>query len=586
MPCSSKVSILNIISCFFFLLLSLYISYCFNKTLSFTMALIDALLTAWAENPLSATMAIGVLSLFLYEAMRPKLCFEVYHKSPKLPLIGARRGEWFPRMRAIWRNAMDIKTATEEAYKYKDQACILPIIDIGDVVMIPPSEAPWLAQVPEDHMSTHFQQLNTFQLKFTITDPRLVADTMPIHEVLIGSSLTRETNSLLPVMTIEVAKQIDAILGIKPGASQSVVLMDSLPTVISRVANCAFVGPKMCANSALVDASMRFAKGAGFTSVLLRCSPQVLRPLVSLLTTGPQKRAEHQFYKELGPEVRRRMDILLSAGSDAHSEDKGSEKQNDFLQWLIEAAVECGDAYMMKPETIMGRILLVNFVSIHISSMVLAQVLFDLASSSPKYIDELRSEIVAALIKYDGVFDKKAINEMPKLDSTFRESQRINSIVTIASPRPVCIREGVTTPSGVHLPYGTTAAVLSYPILHDPELYPDPETFKPFRFFERRTEAAGNGESLEKLRQNWISVTSTYTAFGTGKHACPGRFFASNMLKITLAYILLTYNITPLDERPKNDMFSVAILPSAKGRVEFTRRETPFFRWEDVDTEW
>ena len=43
--------------------------------------------------------------------------------------------------------------------------------------------------------------------------------------------------------------------------------------------------------------------------------------------------------------------------------------------------------------------------------------------------------------------------------------------------------------------------------------------------------------------RNWQFVTTSpeYMAFGHGKHACPGRFLASNELKIALCHLLMKY---------------------------------------------
>lgn len=493
-------------------------------------------------------------------------------------MVGSRPGELFTRWRAIWRNTMDVRAACDEAYTYKDQACIMPILDIGDVVILPSSEAQWFADVPQSRMSAHQNQMNSFQLLHTIEDPRLVREEHPIHEVLIAGILTRETKSLLPSMIRSMSREVDVVLGCQPGATTKVTLMTGIPQIISRMVNCAFLGPSLSSTPGIIEAAMNNAQGIGMSCLILRCSPQVLRPILGPLLTWPHKIESRKFYKMVGPEVRQRLAIAMSQGG--YGETREKSQKGDYMQWLIEAAVESGDPYMMKPETIMGRILLVNFVAVHVSSMVIVNCILDLAASEPTNIDSLRKEIVAGLEQSSSKFNKQALNLMPKLDSTFRESQRLHSINTVASPRPVIDPEGITTPSGVHIPYGMTAGVLSYPVLHDPATYQDPMSFKPFRFAESKALAGSNSESL---RQNWISVTSTYTPWGTVKHACPGRFFAANMLKVALAYILLHYDIVPITERPQSVLISVAIIPSGKAALEFQRREVPLYDWDTVE---
>jgi cytochrome P450 len=541
------------------------------------MTVVHTILDELMAQPVALAPILLIFGFILYEVVRPKLPFEVHPKLPKLPMVGARDGEWFSRMRAMWRNSIDIKSATEEAYKFKEEPCLFPIFDLGDVVILPPTEVPWFHEQPESDLSAHYHQLNAFQLNYTITDPRIVHETLPIHQVLINTTLTRETNNLLPALADEIAGSVDSIWGLDTDNFKELCLMDEMPDVVARIVNRAFVGVPMCRNKPLVDAGVSFSRGLGFTSVLLRVTPQWLRPLAGPLMTLPQKIATWKFFNKLRPEVHRRLKELSNPES---TETKTGEKYNDFLQWTIDAAIKSGDPFMMKPDTIMGRVLLLNFVSIHTSSFAITHALLDLAANSPQYIDELRSEIVAALEKHGGAWNKRTLADMPKLDSAFRESQRMNSIVTVASPKPVCNPQGVTTPSGLHLPYGSYLAILSYPILHDQNLYEDPETFQPFRFAERREAADQQGLTKDKVRQGWISVTKTYTAFGTGRHACPGRFFAANMLKVMLSYLLLNYDIEKLPQRPVNPTFSVSLIPPLKATIRFKRRKEPLYKMD------
>ncbi len=41
----------------------------------------------------------------------------------------------------------------------------------------------------------------------------------------------------------------------------------------------------------------------------------------------------------------------------------------------------------------------------------------------------------------------------------------------------------------------------------------------------------------------FVSVTKENMAFGFGRHACPGRFFAANEIKHILAQLLLNYDM-------------------------------------------
>src|SRR5579871_6099626 len=67
-------------------------------------------------------------------------------------------------------------------------------------------------------------------------------------------------------------------------------------------------------------------------------------------------------------------------------------------------------------------------------------------------------------------------------------------------------------------------------IHHDEELQgQNPNEFNPFRYLNKNSPAT-------RIERN-------YLIFGLGKHACPGRFFAINEIKIALHHLLLKYDI-------------------------------------------
>ena len=63
--------------------------------------------------------------------------------------------------------------------------------------------------------------------------------------------------------------------------------------------------------------------------------------------------------------------------------------------------------------------------------------------------------------------------------------------------------------------------------------------------------------------------------WGVGTHACPGRFFASYVIKLLLAEILLAYDIKlpPGTERPKSMAKDIRLVPNHVAEVLFRNIE-------------
>jgi cytochrome P450 len=169
--------------------------------------------------------------------------------------------------------------------------------------------------------------------------------------------------------------------------------------------------------------------------------------------------------------------------------------------------------------------------------------LYDLAVQ-PELVEALRAEIRDVLKEHHGIFSMAALQHLKLLDSVMKESTRLNPLSLSGFVR-VAIKP-VTFKDGVRIPAGATIEVPKAMISHDPEYFPNPDVFDPYRFYNGRKE----DEEAMKRRQ-FVSVTKQDLTFGFGRHACPGRFFAAVEIKIIVANILLRYDIKLKDESTK-----------------------------------
>lgn len=71
-----------------------------------------------------------------------------------------------------------------------------------------------------------------------------------------------------------------------------------------------------------------------------------------------------------------------------------------------------------------------------------------------------------------------------------------------------------------------------------------------------------------------MTSTKEFMAFGYGRHACPGRFFAANEIKLILSRILLEYDIRMPDgltERYSNMVMGIDAMPDPTKEILFKR---------------
>lgn len=284
---------------------------------------------------------------------------------PKLPIVGAREGEWFPFFRAKWRNTLDFKSAVKLAdEKYRDEAVLMPLLGSSSMVLLPRSEIQFVTDQPNSVLDMHTQAIETLQTDYTVVDPYLVRN--PMHHKLITTTLTSQISHLVPDVADETAWGFEQHWGSGTDYHE-VCVYETMRKIVGCVTNRVFVGKPKCRDPALLEVGMAYAQDVPLISQVLRAVWKPLRPLVALVLTLPIRLRTRRFEKIITPEIEKRLAVY-----DARQHDPEGIKPhepNDFLQWSIQQAKASGDPYMWKPTTLAGRILLLNFAAIVSSSV-------------------------------------------------------------------------------------------------------------------------------------------------------------------------------------------------------------------------
>lgn len=99
--------------------------------------------------------------------------------------------------------------------------------------------------------------------------------------------------------------------------------------------------------------------------------------------------------------------------------DVSIREQDDFLQWQIDESYKRNDPEEREPELIVRRLMMVNMVAIHTSTMTMANAILDIWSSNPSdaFVEGLREECNHILRVDDGVWTKSGVDRMVRVDS-------------------------------------------------------------------------------------------------------------------------------------------------------------------------
>lgn len=124
--------------------------------------------------------------------------------------------------------------------------------------------------------------------------------------------------------------------------------------------------------------------------------------------------------------------------------------------------------------------------------------------------------------------DAEAVTRLPYLDAVCSEALRLNPVAPLVGRT---LRQGLTL-KGYDLPAGVPVGIGIVNVHRRPDLYPEPEQFRPERFLEREYSAF------------------EYLPFGGGSRRCLGAAFAVYEMKLVLATVLRTEGLRLVTDAP------------------------------------
>lgn len=160
--------------------------------------------------------------------------------------------------------------------------------------------------------------------------------------------------------------------------------------------------------------------------------------------------------------------------------------------------------------------------------------LFQLMADRPELLNRVREENLAVRNgDRNARFSMDILEKMTFTRAVVKETLRYRPPVIMV---PYIVKKDFPVTDTYTVPKGSMIVPSVYPALHDPEVYPEPDSFNPDRWI--------SGDA-EKASKNWL-------VFGTGPHYCLGQTYAlmNLMAMIGKASMFLDWQhqVTPLSE--------------------------------------
>ncbi|KAH7013843.1 cytochrome P450 [Ilyonectria destructans] len=332
--------------------------------------------------------------------------------------------------------------------------------------------------------------------------------------------------------------------------------------LVARLSSRVFLGKNLARNKRWLEIAIGYTHDSYSAAYELRQWPFFFRPFVHWFL--PKCRRLRQEVKDatslIMPEVEERKQTVRKALESGTKPPKTA----DTIGWMYEISRGRDVNYVH------GQLFL-SFAAIHTTTETITACLYDICAY-PEIVQPLRDEIVQVLGEHG--WAKTSLYKLKLMDSFMKESQRRHSMGTTSIHRYV--DNDIKLSDGSTLRKGSRVMVSADPFM-DPEVYPNPEKYDLYRFYNLRAQPG------KENGYQYVTTSPQHLLFGHGTHACPGRFFASNEMKIALCHLLLKYDWKLRDgetTRPLNLQADQGYLTNPAAKIQMRRRKEEI----DLDT--
>nr|QEG13904.1 steroid 14alpha-hydroxylase [Curvularia lunata]QEG13905.1 steroid 14alpha-hydroxylase [Curvularia lunata]UXP88658.1 steroid 14alpha-hydroxylase [Curvularia lunata] len=404
-------------------------------------------------------------------------------------------------------------------HKFRDSAYTL-INENGNAnVIVPPQFLPELRQLPDDVLSFPEALTEDLEIKYTH---------LSIENPTAAGLIKKKLTPALPRLNPSICQDVDrAVKTYMPPCDDwtEVNINEKLLRIVAKVSGTIFVGPELASDSDYLDAACFYTVDLMNAVTAMKKIRPWLKPFLASRTPEiiALRAREKHTERVLIPIVEQRIA--------AKANDPNWQEPDDFLQWMLDMR-EGTESIQELAKTQLSLI----FAAIHTTTMTVTNTMYTLAAM-PEYLEPLREEIRNVMLDEGGVITSRALQRMEKLDSYMKEVLRFTGPTMTSFTRRA--RKGITLSNGQYIPAGVIIEVPSAAIYQDNAFYPSSDSFDGFRAYKARS----TGKAADIARNQFVTSNEENLTFGYGRHACPGRFFAANEIKMMITRLILDYDI-------------------------------------------
>ncbi|KAL1850214.1 hypothetical protein Daus18300_013014 [Diaporthe australafricana] len=464
---------------------------------------------------------------------------------------------------------------------------LVPTLGIRKDVFLPHSSIKWLLSQPSSVLGMWEAFNEMFQLGHSLGHEKYMLDTWAVD--VARHVLTKDLDTFIEPVREEMQLAVDELLRADTENWQTVDLLDTMRMIINRVGSRFVVGKSLCRDEGYLSAAVTSLESIVVNAGVTGFMPPFLRPLFGRLACWNTQKVLQDLETRCSTMLEDRF-AHIAANPDDESQDP-----SDLLQRMLRRA-QHHRASEMTLDQMTRRLVMANLGFIYQASFAASNMLRNILESDQEHDtvrvlrDEAQRFSAAAGNDPSRLWTRQNIANMVCADSVARESLRLNTVPTRALVRQVMV-DGLHTDTGVPLPRGALVSFVSQPMHTDPDHFPNPHAFEPFRFAQLRQDEAeaeahrgahpsdASVKATEDAGGSWsphaFLSTANLLIFGRGRNSCPGRYLVDFQLKMLISHLLSNYDIKFADgqeSRPESKWLLEFIYPQKGIKMMVKRR--------------
>ncbi|KAK9069378.1 hypothetical protein SSX86_011281 [Deinandra increscens subsp. villosa] len=268
-------------------------------------------------------------------------------------------------------------------------------------------------------------------------------------------------------------------------------------------------------------------------------------PCLEWMDIGGHVKAMKQAAKEL--------DVVLGKWVDEHVEKRkkscGSNEDRDFMDVMLSSLSEDDNLFGHGGQTVIKATTLILILTGSESTAETLTWALSLLLNHPHILKAAQKELDIHVGRKKWAKETD-IKNLVYLQAIVKETLRMYPPAPLAGPRQAIEDCNI---GGYHVTKGTRLIVNVWKLHRDPQVWSDPNEFRPERFLEKHSNINYQGQNFE------------YIPFSSGRRMCPASSFALEIIHLTLARLLQGFYVTTPMEKPVDMSEGLGIaLPKVK----------------------